>query len=507
RGARTRRSRPPVPSPRAPRPPRVVQDRPAEVTQRALARDVLRGQARRRLGERAQRADRADHHGRGRRVRARRRDERQVGGRESGRRGARVGGRASVRGAPPQRRPHGRGGERHLSGRRTPDRDAVRRGGRLRARHVPSARAPARHRRLGLRRVPPAPRRYRARARSPVHGPQAPRARGPPDGAGVARRPPRAARRRRSRGGREHPAHGARGAHARQADDPRALWRGGPHEHGLVALEGQRGARGHGCVRGEARACVGAQGSGHRQTPLSASALRVGRSDREPGARGSLRSSVKNPLTDSRIVLFAMPVGIVVTVGLLDYFTGLEYSADVFYLVPIAAAVWFVGRRYGVALAVVSAATSFAVNALPKVNTSRLSIVTCTTLIFSMFFLVVAWTLSRLRELQRQLERRVEERTAALRAEIAEREHLEKVILNVSETERQRIGRDLHDGLGQQLTAAALAAKTLMEQLTDAPKSAGAARQIVALVEDGIDLARRFAHGLAPVELSAAGLM
>ena len=209
----------------------------------------------------------------------------------------------------------------------------------------------------------------------------------------------------------------------------------------------------------------------------------------------------------ARLILIAAPAAIVATVAWVDYATGLEYSADVFYLVPIAVAVWFVSRRYGLALAAVSAATSFAVNALPKVKTSHLSIVAWNTLILLTFFLVVVWILSRLRELQRQLERRVQERTAALRAEIAEREHLEKEILNVGETERQRIGRDLHDSLGQQLTAAALAAKTLVERLTNAPESQRAARQIVTLVEDGIDSARRIAHGLAPVELTATGLM
>jgi len=221
----------------------------------------------------------------------------------------------------------------------------------------------------------------------------------------------------------------------------------------------------------------------------------------------ALNSLGKNGWSHPRPILIAAPVAIVMTVGWVDYVTGLEYSADVFYLVPIAVAVWFVGRRYGVALAVVSAATSFAVNTPPKVNTSRLSIVTWNTLILLMFFLVVVWILSRLRELQRQLEQRVQERTAALRAEIAEREYLEREILNVSESERQRIGRDLQDRLGQQLTAAALAGKALVERLTNAPTRAKAARHIVTLVEDGIDLARRLAHGLAPVELTAAGLM
>ena len=240
--------------------------------------------------------------------------------------------------------------------------------------------------------------------------------------------------------------------------------------------------------------------------PVEVSKPVEGLGDPPPECRAE-NKSVKNRLTHSQPILIAAPVAMVATVGVVDYLTGLEYSADVFYLVPIAAAVWFVGRRYGIALAAVSAATSFAVNTLPKVNTSHLSIVTWNTLILLMFFLVVVGILSRLRELHRQLEQRVQERTAALRAEIAEREHLEKEILNVSEAERQRIGRDLHDSLGQQLTAAALAGKALVEQLTNAPVRAKAARQIVRLIEDGIDLARRLAHGLAPVELTAAGLM
>ena len=40
--------------------------------------------------------------------------------------------------------------------------------------------------------------------------------------------------------------------------------------------------------------------------------------------------------------------------------------------------------------------------------------------------------------------------------DITERKRLEREILDVSTRERQSIGRDLHDGLGQELTGVAL---------------------------------------------------
>lgn len=44
----------------------------------------------------------------------------------------------------------------------------------------------------------------------------------------------------------------------------------------------------------------------------------------------------------------------VVLVGVLDYLTGYEFSVSVFYLGPVALATWYVGRRPGIAIAVMS---------------------------------------------------------------------------------------------------------------------------------------------------------
>ncbi len=116
--------------------------------------------------------------------------------------------------------------------------------------------------------------------------------------------------------------------------------------------------------------------------------------------------------------------------------------------------------------------------------------------------------ITSLRQLHRQLESRVEQRTQALTREMAERQRLEEEILQISEREQRRIGRDVHDSLCQHLTATALAGQVLREQL--AAKSlpeAAAATKVVELVEDGIDLARNLARGLYPVEMDAEGLM
>lgn len=80
--------------------------------------------------------------------------------------------------------------------------------------------------------------------------------------------------------------------------------------------------------------------------------------------------------------------------------------------------------------------------------------------------------------------------------------------MEVSEREQRRIGYDLHDGLCQHLTATAMAGRVLNEKLAARSQTEAAdAERIVELVENGIALARDLAHGLAPVDMEAEGLM
>jgi two-component system sensor kinase FixL len=92
--------------------------------------------------------------------------------------------------------------------------------------------------------------------------------------------------------------------------------------------------------------------------------------------------------------------------------------------------------------------------------------------------------------------------------DVTERKRLERQILDVGETERQRIGRDLHDSLGGMLTGAALLSKALAHRLTaKASAEAAVAEEIVRCINDSIGQARAAAHGLFPAELNAGGLV
>lgn len=44
---------------------------------------------------------------------------------------------------------------------------------------------------------------------------------------------------------------------------------------------------------------------------------------------------------------------VVLVVGLMDYYTGLELSFSIFYLAPIAAAAWYGGKRLGLFISAV----------------------------------------------------------------------------------------------------------------------------------------------------------
>ena len=92
--------------------------------------------------------------------------------------------------------------------------------------------------------------------------------------------------------------------------------------------------------------------------------------------------------------------------------------------------------------------------------------------------------------------------------DITERRRLEREILEISDRERQRIGRDLHDGLCQSLTGIELMSEVLEQKLARRSKE-GAAKvgEIASHVREAIRQTRLMAQGLAPVTLESEGLM
>lgn len=199
---------------------------------------------------------------------------------------------------------------------------------------------------------------------------------------------------------------------------------------------------------------------------------------------------------------------VVAAVGLVDYATSQEISFSVFYLLALALATWFVGRGFGAFISVLSVVVSIAGDLAPGTRHPNPWVIGWNASIILVFYLVVVWLLARLRAVYKEMEERVRQRTAALTEEMAERERLERELLEISEREQRRIGHDLHDSLCQHLTGAALAGQVLGEKLTarNLPE-ANDAGKVVELVEEGIALSRKLAKGLHPIEMEADGLM
>ncbi|HNY50803.1 MAG TPA: PAS domain S-box protein [Smithella sp.] len=84
---------------------------------------------------------------------------------------------------------------------------------------------------------------------------------------------------------------------------------------------------------------------------------------------------------------------------------------------------------------------------------------------------------------------------------------LEKEVLDTSERERQKIGYELHDDLGQHLIGIDVMTKVLRDKLIPlSEENARYAGEINKLVKDAIEKTRRLARGLCPVYLASLGL-
>jgi signal transduction histidine kinase len=84
---------------------------------------------------------------------------------------------------------------------------------------------------------------------------------------------------------------------------------------------------------------------------------------------------------------------------------------------------------------------------------------------------------------------------------------LEAELLEAANREQQKLGRDLHDGLGQELTGISLLLQGLGQQVKAAnPALSKPFDRISSLLSSAIRNTRSLAHGLAPVSFGRGGL-
>jgi len=100
----------------------------------------------------------------------------------------------------------------------------------------------------------------------------------------------------------------------------------------------------------------------------------------------------------SRAQVFALALCGVLLVGVIDYLTGYELGVSLLYLGPVDVAAWYVGRRAGFTVAVLSAIVWFAADWGSEHPYSHLAIPLWNTLIRFGFFLSNVFLLTELRE-------------------------------------------------------------------------------------------------------------
>jgi PAS domain S-box-containing protein len=95
----------------------------------------------------------------------------------------------------------------------------------------------------------------------------------------------------------------------------------------------------------------------------------------------------------------------------------------------------------------------------------------------------------------------------AIRTDITERKELEREVREIGEREQRRIGQDLHDGLGQQLTAIEWMCESLRGQLASGqPDLEQQAAQVCKFLRTAIGHTRSLARGLTAFKIETGDI-
>lgn len=96
----------------------------------------------------------------------------------------------------------------------------------------------------------------------------------------------------------------------------------------------------------------------------------------------------------------------------------------------------------------------------------------------------------------------------AIIKDLTQRRELERSIIKIGSEERRKIGRELHDGVGQMLTGIRLLSETVAGKLKARNEvAADEVREIAEMVEEADDYVRDLSRGMVVTELESKGLL
>lgn len=215
--------------------------------------------------------------------------------------------------------------------------------------------------------------------------------------------------------------------------------------------------------------------------------------------------------------------GLILTtlVGLIDSQTGDEISFSVFYLIPISFVSWYADKRSGFIFSILCAAIWFYIDSTIKTEYSNPAIPYWNSLVRLGFFLVVLFLISQMKSFNEKLESKIEERTLKLSKEVSEhlkakaeitkqREELRMLtnrIQRIKEEENIKVAREIHDELGQSLTAINLELMWISKKYSNNTDIVNRIGMLSGIVNDTIKTVRKISSELRPRLLDQLGIL